>query len=306
MSEYAALIRELAVARVVGTPGHASVRDALKRELVARGFVVMEQRFTARLHRPLWGRVPAEAVNLIGVRPRARVTTWLAAHYDSKGQAVSMASRLVLAAACAVAGVAGLGAVAAGSSLLALAPAVLLPVLFTGLSRVSARSPGAVDNGSGLVTVLAALDALPADAPVGVLFPDGEEFGLRGAQALVRERANLLADTVIINFDGVDDRGGVTAFVHEPGPTVDRIVDGLDARRLRWMPVVVDGLALRHAARECVTIMRGDWGTARVVHTPRDTPDRLTLDGAREVASVVARVLGADPTLKGGLGVAQR
>lgn len=296
MREYAALIRDLAVARVVGTPGHASVRDALKRELAARGFVVMEQRFTARLHRPLWGRVPAEAVNLIGVRPRARVMTWLAAHYDSKGQPVSMASRLILAVACAVAGVAGLGAVATGGSLVALAPAVLLPAVFVSLSRVTARSPGAVDNGSGLVTVLATLDALPADAPVGVLFPDGEEFGLRGAQALARERANLLADTAVINFDGVDDRGGVTAFVHRAGPTVDRIVGGLDARRFRWLPVVVDGLALRHAARECVTIMRGDWQTARVVHTPRDTPERLTLDGAREVAAAVAHALAEKTT----------
>jgi len=289
--DYAALIGELAVSRVVGTPGHASVRDVLKRELGARGFVVMEHRFRAPLHRPLWGQVPTEAVNLIGVRPRARVTTWLAAHYDSKGQPVSMAGRLILAAACLVAGVAGLGAVAAGGPLLALAPAALLPALFIGLSRVTARSPGAVDNGSGLVTVLATLDALPADAPVGVLFPDAEEFGLRGAQALARERANLLADTAVINFDGVDDRGGVTAFVHKAGATVDRIVGGLAARRLRWLPVVVDGLRLRHAARECVTIMRGDWGTTRVVHTPRDTPDRLTLDGAREVARAVAAAL---------------
>jgi len=43
--------------------------------------------------------------------------------------------------------------------------------------------------------------------------------------------------------------------------------------------------------RECVTIMKGDWGTARVVHTPRDTTDRLTLEGVRNVAAGVARVL---------------
>jgi len=40
-----------------------------------------------------------------------------------------------------------------------------------------------------------------------------------------------------------------------------------------------------------VTIMRGDWGTARVVHTPRDTADRLTLEGSRDVAAAVARAL---------------
>ena len=38
---------------------------------------------------------------------------------------------------------------------------------------------------------------------------------------------------------------------------------------------------------------RWGWGTARVVHTPRDTTDRLTLEGVRKVAAGVARVLSA-------------
>jgi hypothetical protein len=56
------------------------------------------------------------------------------------------------------------------------------------------------------------------------------------------------------------------------------------------LPIVVDGLALA-AAAECVTILKGDWTTMRVVHTPRDTPDRLTLAGVQEVARAVADVL---------------
>jgi len=55
--------------------------------------------------------------------------------------------------------------------------------------------------------------------------------------------------------------------------------------------VLVDGLLRAGAAREAVTIMRGDWGTARVVHTPRDSVQRLTLDGVRTVAQGVARAL---------------
>jgi hypothetical protein len=55
--------------------------------------------------------------------------------------------------------------------------------------------------------------------------------------------------------------------------------------------VVVDGIAMAGAAAECVTIMKGDWRTTRIVHTPRDTADRLTLAGARAVAQGVARVL---------------
>ena len=290
MTDYRALLDQLAVPRLVGSPNHARVRGLLTGELTARGFVVLEQRFAASPRAPLWGRKVAEGVNLVGVRPRARVTAWLAAHYDSKGQPMSMAARLLLAAACALSLVVALGIVAAGGPLAALAPGAALGALFLALSRVTERSPGALDNAVGVVTVLRALDALPADAPVGVIFPDAEELGLLGAAVLARERANLLQDTVVVNFDGLDDRGATTALVHRPGPIVDRVVAAVGARRRRW-PVLVDGIVLARAARECVTIMRGDWGTARVVHTPRDTADRLTLEGCRHVADRVAGVL---------------
>ena len=112
-----------------------------------------------------------------------------------------------------------------------------------------------------------------------------------GARALVRERANLLGDTCLVNFDGVDDRGSTIALVHRSGPTTVRVAAALGARRARWLPVLVDGLVLAGAAREAVTIMRGDWGTARVVHSPRDSAERLALEGVREVAEGVAAAL---------------
>jgi hypothetical protein len=291
VTAYQALFDEIAVSRLVGTPNNLKIRDLLKRELGSRGFVVMEQRFRARPHLPLWGRPAVEGVNVIAVRPRTRVTAWLVAHYDSKGQPISMAARLALAAACGVGIVVALGTLVVGGQALVLGPAAALAGLFLVLNRITDRSPGAVDNGSGVLTVLATVDALPPDAAVGVLFPDAEEFGLAGARALARERANLLQDTAVINFDGIDDHAPTLALAHRPGPTVDALVDALDARRARWLPVIVDGRVLARVARECVTIMRGDWGTARVVHTPRDTAARLTLEGVRDVATGVARVL---------------
>lgn len=353
MTEYTALLRELAVPRRVGTPNHARVRAALKRELAARGFVVMEHQFPAwpdQLYAVAaggaalaWGslaaiplallpgsgallagwvlalvlclfllggaaargvRLTADAqtgVNLVAVRPRTRVSLWLAAHYDSKGQPLSMATRLLAV------GLSGLGC--AGLLACALlrwrgAPAwnpgwtvLLAPALVGGFllsrGRVTDDSPGAVDNATALVAVLACVDALPPDATVGVVFPDAEEYGLLGAKALVRERANLFAETAVVNFDGIDDRGGPIAFVHRPGPTTAAVARGLVARRVRWLPVVVDGLAFARGTRECLTVMRGNWATARIVHTARDTADRLTLAGVREVAAAVASVLGA-------------
>ena len=120
---------------------------------------------------------------------------------------------------------------------------------------------------------------------------DAEELGLVGARALVRERAHLLRGTAVINFDGIDDRGAPIAFMHRPGPMVATLAAALGARSWRRLPVVVDGIALAGAASQCVTIMKGNWGTTRVVHTSRDIPGRITLDGVHAVARMVASVL---------------
>lgn len=354
MTDYRALLAELAVPRLPGSTNNARVRAALKRELGARGFVVTEQPFAAstrQLRRValgggvvgsgllafllvvvssyrsppivLWAAIgsaivfavglllflasffptrwiparTATGVNLIGVRPGPPVACWLAAHYDSKGQPISMATRLIAGALvglevpCLLGLFLWLRTAGPGPA----ASVLLLPGIVGGLvlscNRATDASPGALDNVSGLVAVLAAVDALPADAPVGVLFPDAEEFGLQGARALVRQRAGLFAGTTVVNLDGLDDRGGPIAFVHRRGPTVDAVVERLGAHRARLLPVLVDGIEFARAAPECLSILRGDWGTARIVHTPRDTVDRLTLTGAKEVAAAVAAVL---------------
>jgi len=299
VTDYRELLSAIAIPRLSGTAANLQIREVLKRELAARGFIVMEHRFTGRtlLHR--WGRGTLEGVNLIGVRPRARVAVWLAAHYDSKGQLLSMATRLGAAALVSL-GALELITLVARALLSSLHPGLLdllggaagiAGILLLAANRVTNRSAGAVDNAAGVLAVLATLDALPPDAAVGVLFPDAEEYGMLGARALAQQRANLLGDTCIVNFDGIDDRGFTIALAHRSGPTVERVVATLGARRACWLPVLVDGLLLAGAAREAVTIMRGDWGTARVVHTPRDSVERLTLDGVRTVAQGVARAL---------------
>jgi peptidase M28-like protein len=347
VSDYRSLLRELAVPRLVGSPGHARVREVLKRELTARGYVVLEHQFAmrrtagpaalipvggalaaaaigtvwlvamspARAAIACWlvaaalclsallfvrgrGATPVVGVNLVGVRPRARVTLWLAAHYDSKGQPLSMALRIgaVVLAALGVAGLLGIAAVrlaghpwSGPAEVLLAAPALIGGLLLLG-NRVTNGSPGAVDNASALATVLAILDLLPVGAPVGVLFPDAEEYGLLGARALVQDRANLFDGTAVLNLDGIDDRGSAICFIHRPGPVVAAVATALGARRRRFLPVVVDGLAFGRVARECATIMRGDWRTACLVHTPLDGAERLTLEGSGAVADGVARV----------------
>lgn len=346
--DYAALLAELAVPRLVGTPDHGRVRDVLKREMVARGFSVEEHIFAAGSTRLgavaiagaalAWGAIGAvvlqfvgspwvvigwigtvlavvihllvtargrgdetlRGINLIAQRAgRPPPTIWLVAHYDSKGQPISMATRLIAVGLSLLGGV-GLLAHAAvllfaadpplTHTVFVVAPALIGGVLLS-MNQVTDGSPGAVDNATALIAVAMILDRLPPRDDVGVLFPDAEELGLVGARALVEERGGLLTGSAVVNFDGLDDRGQAIALVHRAGPLTRALGEQLGATAAPWLPVLVDGIELAAAARECVTIMKGGWATTRIVHTPRDTPDRLTLAGAREVAEGVARAL---------------
>ena len=290
MTDYEELFRELAVPRRVGTTNHQRVREVLKRELIARGFSVREHAFTGRPSRAFLGAPRSIAgVNLIADRPSGRSavqpSVWLVAHYDSKGQPISMSLRLI-----------GFGALVAGVVALIASFATAAVLLFLGLlivsqNRVTDNSPGALDNATGLVAVFMAIDAMTQSGEVGIIFPDAEEYGLVGARALVQDHAGLLADAAVINLDGLDDTGRPTAFLHRPGRLGMAVADTLGARRWRWLPVIVDGIALAPATRECISILKGNWRTMRVVHTPRDVAARVRLDGAAHVAAGLARVL---------------
>ena len=290
MTDYGLLFRELAVPRLVGTPNHQNVREVLKRELRARGFAVEEHAFSGRPARALLGTPSlVHGINLIAppIRPSAHPPVWLVAHYDSKGQPISMAMRLI-----------GFGTLVVGvlALLIALIPALVMlaaALLIVSQNRVTDNSPGALDNATGLVTIFMTLDQLPREANVGVMFPDAEEYGLVGARALAADHVARFTDAAVVNLDSLDDAGRVTAFLHRAGGVGAGVAEALHARRWRWLPVIVDGIALAPATRECVTIMKGNWSTMRIVHRLSDTTGRVRLDGAALVAAGLARVLRA-------------
>jgi hypothetical protein len=290
VTDYGVLFRELAIPRLVGSVHHAKVRDALKRELTARGFQVQEHSFTGRPSKALLGAPRhIQGINLIAMRSQAEAErTWLVAHYDSKGQPISMAVRLL--------GFLGLVLGLVGVLLASLPAAALLVISLVVIfqNRVNDNSPGAVDNATALVAIFMTLDQLSSSSSVGVMFPDGEEFGLVGARALAADRADLFADASVINLDGIDDIGRPVAYLHRAGRTSVAVAEALRARQWRWLPVVVDGIALARVARECVTILKGDWRTMWVVHRPADNTTRVRLDGAATVAAALARVLRAE------------
>lgn len=264
---------------------------------VALGTAAMPRARTAVAR--LLGARPVDGVTLVARMPGDRPRVWLTAHHDSKGQRLSMAGRLVAVGAMSTGWIALVSFAllqCAGNDLGA--GGWVVAGAWAGAGGVGTylcgrpgASPGAVDNASGVVAVLAVLDALPKRVGLGVILPDGEEFGLQGARALLRDAPELFRETTVINFDGIDDEGHTIAFVHRPGPVTAAIAAALRARPRRRLPVLVDGQVFARASRECMTVLRGSWRTASLVHTPRDTADRLSLAGVRDVASGVARAL---------------
>jgi hypothetical protein len=250
---------------------------------------------------PLGGG-PREDANLIATRA-PEVRRWIVAHLDTKAQGHSMAGRL---AAVWVVGVAG-----AGLTALAIArawgplplPAALAGALIglgaavlAGQGRLVGQSPGARDNGSGVVAALTAA-AATEDPATGVLITGAEEFGLVGARVLARERPGLFAGREVLNFDTLDETGRLYVVSHDPrGDAAARTLAaalaglGLGARPRRLpIGILVDSLPLARAGATAITLARLDWSTLRRIHTPVDTIDAVSFKTAMSVGRAALR-----------------
>lgn len=246
-----------------------------------------------------------QGVNLEAKRTAAAPRIWLVAHVDSKSQPISLIVRaggiVVLALASLGAAVLALRSALGGSFapatwgyVVAAAAIGAIPVM---ASVVGSRSPGAVDNASGVATVLTAAELAP-EAAIGVLITDAEELGLAGARAWCT--ASNPARVAVFNCDGVDDLGLLTLMWTRPRATrLERAVRTAAAEfgePLRIIPlipgVLVDGLAFSDAGWEVVTLSRGSVETLRRIHTRRDDLARLSGTGVAAAARVLARAAG--------------
>jgi Zn-dependent M28 family amino/carboxypeptidase len=150
--------------------------------------------------------------------------------------------------------------------------------------------------------VIAVLEAARriTNPAVGVLLTGAEEFGLVGARILASTRAELIAGTEIVNIDTVDERGALAIVSHDARghSLAARLAPGLRSDvwtiRERRLPlgIFVDSWPLARAGASAVTVARLDWRTLRLIHTPRDTMDGLSLETARAVGAAVARWAG--------------
>jgi hypothetical protein len=245
----------------------------------------------------------ATSVNLVAERGSAPAI-WLVAHLDSKSQPIPIAVRamaIMLTIAAWVAAAVLVVLQLRGARVEPLWPVLAIIAVIVGLpvmsSMVGERSPGALDNASGVAAVLMTAAALPEESGIAVLLTSGEELGLAGARAWVKGRRPAAA----INFDGVDDHGPVrlTYSGSEPRRLVSALRDGAAAIGAsvsagRLLPgVLLDGVALADAGWDVVTISRGSLSTVLRIHTPLDNLDRLQGTGIAQVATIAAHAVEA-------------
>ncbi len=254
-----------------------------------------------------WMALPGgrrEDANLIATRGDQPVRRWLVAHLDTKAQAQSMAGRLVAVWVVGLA-VAALGALAITRlwgevPLLAGTLGVLLALsagMLAGRGRLRGESPGARDNGSGVLAALMAAQQLDR-ADTGILITGAEEFGMVGARVFAQLEPESVRLSTVINLDTLDDEGDLYLVSHDRRGEVLAVAEASrfdrlgPAVRLRRLPpgILVDSLPLARAGAASITIGRLTWRTLRMIHTPNDTADGFAL----ETAEAVGRALAAN------------
>ena len=255
-----------------------------------------------------WGR--SEATNLWIQRPGARPRYVFMAHRDSKSQFLPLSFRgpVILIAILAF-------IVLAVLAFLSLARFVGTgPVLFTGIiaficglllvvSWAADYSPGALDNASGLATLLG-IAAREKDATdVAFLITDAEELGLAGARAIASRLPPVFG---VINVDSIDDEG--TFIVAERfgwprpaglAPHLAAAILGaasaldLDAQR-RDVPfgIMLDHMPIVKAGTPALSVMRGTLGSLHRIHRPADSADHVSGAGVTQCIDLLCAALG--------------
>jgi hypothetical protein len=252
-----------------------------------------------------------EDANLIATRG-GKVSSWIVAHYDTKAQGHSMAGRLtavwVLALACIVMTILAIvrlwsplptWLMAAGSAL------SLVAGYLAGRGRLKGKSPGARDNGSGLLAALVAAQEIKHPG-TGILITGAEEFGLIGSRYFAERCRDQIVGSEVINIDTVDQQGDWRLVTHLPGADALRqraetALSGLSAvpvRRHRLPAgIFVDSLPLARAGARAITMARLNWATLGLIHTSRDTLDQLSLDSAIVAGAAIARMIADSPSI---------
>jgi hypothetical protein len=246
----------------------------------------------------------SRSVNLVARRGNPSI--WLVAHIDTKSQTIPMLARIA-SIVVTVGAIFIMSAGLFGAWLATLAgdldwaeaevflifaiSAILftLPMIFCFTGN---RSPGTLDNASGVVAVLLAARELKSRQDLGVIVTSGEELGLAGARAYVAAHAE---QGIALNCDTIDDAGELLCMTRGGRGKAARAVKSASRRlgmRARVQPMIpgllADNLAFADAGWDAITLSRGNIGTLARVHTSGDNLDRMTGTGIANAARLLA------------------
>jgi hypothetical protein len=241
----------------------------------------------------------SRSANLVATRGAPSV--WLVAHLDSKSQTIPMLVRIasILAAAALTVLLASVlvalswpGARHGGFVVSVVGEALALALLPLVLCFTADHSRGAVDNASGVISVILAAQALRLRPNLGVIITSGEELGLVGARAFIEAHGDR---TIALNCDTIDDLGGFRCMVRGARGTAAAAVGRAGSRLVLDVPIkpmipgiLADSIALSHAGWDSVTLSRGNLATLARVHTTSDTRERLNGTGIAKAARLLA------------------
>jgi hypothetical protein len=256
-----------------------------------------------------WGRV--NCINQLAHRPGKRPRYFLMAHRDSKSQPIPLAFR----GPAIVLGIIAWFALTVVSTVVLLQPRFYRAdvILILGALAVVAgavlvfcwvdnRSPGALDNASGVAALLAVAEREAATGDVAFIITDAEELGLAGARAI----APVLPPSFgVINVDGLDDNG--TFYVLErfgwfrkkglAPPLAAALLSAASSMnasaRRRDVPagLLLDHIPVVRAGTPALTLMRGSLSSLRRVHRPADSLERLNGTGVTQGVALLSAAL---------------
>jgi hypothetical protein len=267
----------------------------------------------AALSAPLTDMLPfgkVTANNMLAARAGGTPRYIFMAHLDSKSQPVPLAFRgpaIMLAILTWLAFVAYAllalldpvwlrGDITSVLAVLAGAAGLLLVFCWSGN-----RSPGALDNASGVATILALAEAERERDDVAFLITDAEELGLVGARSIA---AKLNPVFGVINVDGIDDAGSFFVLEkfgipprHIAPHLVAAILQAADAlnqpaqRRNVPFGLLLDHLPIARANLPAVTLMRGSFASLRRVHQRADHSGNMTGAGIETAVRLLREAL---------------
>jgi hypothetical protein len=250
-----------------------------------------------------------QGTNLFATRPGGTPRYIIMAHRDSKSQPVPLSFRgpaIILGAlvwvALFIASLMHAARPIPGIIILLLGALAVVTGVILIFCWVDNRSPGALDNASGVVAALGIADRSQEAGDVAFLITDAEELGLAGARAAAGGLPPVFG---VINLDGLDDDG--TFYVLERFGILRRkglaphlaaaLLQEADAlgedadRRDLLFGIPVDHIPLVKAGIPALTVMRGTMSSLRRVHRPDDDLDHLRGDGIRKAIELVSGAL---------------